>query len=92
MKLIFVLCLIGWLSLFSLGEILIFPGLMVNKSCDVEYKVNAGKCIRYNDCASESKRLCDLFEEIAYVCCENRFISHDHETDELRNSRSIETG
>lgn len=90
MKPILGLYVIGLLSLVSSGDTFIFPGLMVNRSCDVEYKVNAGKCIPYNDCASESKNLCDLFEEMVYVCCENKFINR--ETVELRNSRSRETG
>lgn len=90
MSFIFALCLAGWFSLISSGDLLIFPGMMVNKACDVDYKVNAGTCVPYNDCASDSKTLCDLFEEIAYVCCENSFINR--EMVELRNSRRKETG
>lgn len=90
MKLILVLCLTGSLSLVSSGDLLVFPGMMVNRSCDVENKVNAGKCIRYNDCTSETKELCDFFNEVAYVCCENSSIKRD--IIELRSSRTRETG
>lgn len=90
MKLILVLCLTGSLSLVSSGDLLVFPGMMVNRTCDVEYKVNAGKCIPYNDCASKTKELCDLFNEVAYVCCENNSIKRH--IIELRSSRTRETG
>ncbi|KAL5284983.1 hypothetical protein ACFFRR_006982 [Megaselia abdita] len=90
MKIILELWFIGWLSLvYCSGDLLVFPGFMANKSCDIGYKVNAGKCIPYNDCKSESKELCDLYEEIAYVCCENNFINQDKIA--LRNSRTSET-
>lgn len=81
---------IGWLSLVSSGDLLVFPGLNANKSCDINNKVKAGKCISYNKCSSETKEFCDLFEEVVYVCCDNSLIKADFA--DLRNSRASETG
>lgn len=90
MKMILVLCLIGWLTLVSTNDLLVFPGLNANQSCEIDNQPKSGKCVPYKQCEGESKQLCDLYEDVVYVCCANSFVNEG--SVELRNSRHDETG